>query len=226
MKIKVCKGIGRAVGIGGCGKQSNNRKFGLCPSCLIHWAYNNEYGKVWYAKSFLPKVKKVTKQHKDTKKRKDKEKITLWRPKLQTKIQQISRLIDIGLPCLARGYHSGQIHGGHVWGKGSNTTMALNLHNIHRQSAQSNKWGNDDGLLRERLGEEYGESYLDFVRGLKTTPTLHWANVDYMDFYTKACKISNELRKKGERFDLNDRIKMRNEINLELGIYENEQCVY
>ena len=42
MKTKTCKGINKAKGVKGCGKESLNRKFGLCPSCLYEWATTND----------------------------------------------------------------------------------------------------------------------------------------------------------------------------------------
>jgi hypothetical protein len=223
---KKCKGISQCKSVEGCGKESLKRTFGLCPSCLWDWATNNENGKVWKEKNFLPKFKKTLIKNEKIKNKELKENLTNWRVKLQTKIQEIARFIDIGLPCLALGYHAGQIQGGHIFSKGSNTTIALNLHNIHRQSAQSNHSHNDDGLLRDRLSEEYGEGYLNFLKSLKMIPSLHYTNSDYMYFYKVACEISNDLKKKGRNFDLKGRIETRNAINIALGIYELKHCQY
>lgn len=224
--MKKCKSIGRAKGFEGCGVLSNNRQNGLCPACLYDWMDSTEAGKLYKVQVFDPRVKRLLKKQQKEKDAEMKINLTNWRPKLQSKVQEIARLIDIGLPCLALGYHAGKIQGGHVWAKGSNTTQSLNLHNIHRQSAQSNHSHNDDGLLREKLAEEYGNDYLEFVRGLKSTPTLHWNNLDYHAFYKLACEIANDLKMKGRNFDLNGRIQARNEINSLLGIYEKKQCIY
>lgn len=221
---KICKGINKAHGYAGCGKPTDvkRRKYGLCPSCLIDWATTNESGKIWYQTQFIPKVKKITEKEQRKKTREERESIINYREKLQTEIQKIARLIDIGLPCLALGYHPDQMHGGHIYSKGSNKTMALNLHNIHRQSAKSNWTHNDDGLLREKLVEEYGYEYHDFISGLRKTPALHYTNMEYKDFYRKACKASKFLKQSGQTFNKEERIIMRNRINLELGIYDKE----
>ena len=150
--------------------------------------------------------------------------ITDWRAKLQTKLQEIARLIDNGQPCLARGVHSKQVHGGHIFAKGGNSSMALNLHNIHRQSAQSNHFQNDDGLLREGLAKEYGKAYMEFVSNLRRTPQLMYSNDEYHEFYFKANNIAKDMKKHMTTCDMMDRIESRNNINNELGIYPLEYC--
>lgn len=225
-KPKPCKGINKCHGIEGCGTLSSNRKYGLCPSCLWEWMCKNENGILYREKKFIPRVKKATEKEQRKKQREEKEKFINYRSKLQTEIQKIARLIDIGLPCLALGYHPNQIHGGHIFSKGSNKTMALNLHNVHRQSSQSNHSHNDDGLLREKLAEEYGKGYYEFISQLRRTPSLHYSNLEYKEFYRKACKESKFLKQSGQTFNKEERLIMRNRINQELGIYDNEYCEY
>lgn len=224
--IKKCSGINKAKGYNGCGKETAFRTYGLCASCFWDWMQTTELGKIHYTKSFIPKVDKKIEKEKKAKEIKLKSDFTNWRNKLQTKVQEIARLIDIGLPCLARGYHAGQLHGGHVYAKGGNKTIALNLHNIHRQSAQSNKWQNDDGLLRDGLATEYGMDYFGFVSELRKCQALHYSNMEYEQFYKKACKIANQLKKEGKRFDTLERIEMRNKVNSELGIYDDKFNIY
>ena len=226
MNKKECKGINKAFGYDGCGKLSDYRKFGLCPYCLYDWMTNSENGKIYYLKQFKPKVNNQTKKRNKEKEKKDRDKITNYRNLLQTKIQLICRLIDIGLPCLARNYHPKQMHGGHVFAKGGNKTMALNLHNIHRQSAQSNKWQNDDGLLREGLQKEYGIEYFNFISELRRLKALKYSNIEYKEFYIIASKIALKLKKQGDTFSLIGRIDQRNKINIELGIYSKEYCIF
>jgi hypothetical protein len=155
-----------------------------------------------------------------------KDQIINYKAKLQSKVNEIARLIDIGLPCLAKQIHSPQMHGGHVYSVGSNATARFNLHNIHRQGAQSNHFQNDDGLMKEGLRREYGQEYFDFVSGLRNTPQIGFNNLEYKEKYKIASNIANELRRNGERFNLNERIEKRNEINLKLGIYSFEKCLY
>lgn len=154
------------------------------------------------------------------------ENMEVFKERLQTKIQEITRLIDKGMPCLATKVIPKQMHGGHVFARGGNSYMAMNLHNIHRQSAQSNHFQNDDGLMKEGLKKEYGEDYLEFVSNLRRTPKPNLNNLEYAAIYKKACKVANKLLKLNQEYSLKKRIELRNEINLELGIYDSEYCVY
>ncbi len=224
--LKKCKGIGRAKGVSGCGVMSDNRQNGLCPVCLYEWMTETEAGKLYKVQVFDPRVEKAKKKAEKERDRVMRENLTDWRAKLQQRLQEIARLIDIGQPCLALGYHAGQIHGGHVYSKGSNKTISLNLHNIHRQSAQSNHSHNDDGLLREKLAIEYGEGYLDFLGGMRACPALKYTNSEYMKMYRLANDIANLLKREGKNYDVHGRIKLRNEINISLGIYPEEYCIY
>lgn len=224
IKEKKCKGTGKALGYG-CSNYTLFRKYGLCNDCYRNWLLNTKEGKEVIKKSTISAKKKVDKEKK-SERRKSKELITDYSIKLQTKINEIARLIDIGLPCLARRNHAKQIHAGHIYSRGSNFTMRYNLHNIHRQSAQSNHFQNEDGLLREGLKYEYGYEYVEFISSLRSTPSLHYSNAEYKEFYNKASKIVIELRKKGERYNLKQRIDLRNKINLSLNIYDYLFMVY
>jgi len=226
IKTKPCKGSGKAKGYG-CNNdvRVQFRKYGLCPSCYGKWLYSTDEGAKQVSKLAI-KSKKINDKRKSEESKQLKDTIINWRSKLQTEIQKISRLIDIGLPCLARGYHPQQMHGGHVFAKGGNKTIALNLHNIHRQGAQSNTYQNDDGLLREGLVKEYGQSYMDFISELRQCKSLEYNNLEYKVFYRLACKISLELKREGGRFELKERVDARNKINKELGIYTKEFCIF
>jgi len=144
------------------------------------------------------------------------------KPKLQTELQAIARTIDSGLPCLATG-NFGQIHGGHVFSKGSHPQMRYNLHNIHRQNAQSNHSHNDDGLLREKLAEEYGQEYLEKLKELRKLPPLKLSMPDLYQIYLQAREVHRQLKKTLEPLDKPIpkamRIRLREEINNKLGIY-------
>ena len=233
--IKKCKSSGKAKGFDGCGTElpytenngikSYRSKYGMCMSCYSKWLLGTKEGAEALEKAKILGKKKVQKEERK-KTKEEREKLMDWRSKLQTEIQKICRLIDIGLPCLARGYHADQLHGGHIFSRGSNSTMALNLHAIHRQSAQSNHFQNEDGLLREGLIKEYGQEYYEFISELRRTPQIKYSNIEYKEFYRLACSISNMLKKKGARYELKERIQMRNEINVTLGIYQTEYCVY
>jgi hypothetical protein len=166
-------------------------------------------------------IKKQKEEHKELK-----NKITDWTKKLQDKVQEIARLIDKGQPCLARGYTNCQFHGGHVISRGAGANIKLNLHNIHRQSAQSNHWQNDDALMKKGLEFEYGVNYLNFIEELRRCPVPKYTNEEYQMFYSIACGIATRLKKEGKEYNLEERIELRNQINMELGIYSEEYCIF
>jgi len=235
IKEKPCKGLDAAFGFPGCGKmvKVENRKFGLGKMCCFNlWLMDTEAGQLYLNKAMRiskkahekenPAIKPFDKkQHK-----KDKEALKDWSKELQVKVNFIVRLIDKGLNCLARDYPAKKIDAGHVFARGGNQTIRFNLHNIHRQSAQSNHFQNDDGLLREGLVKEYGQYYMDFISELRRTPQLHITNTEYHQIYKLASKIALRLKKADNEYSLEDRIRLRNSINKELGIYENVFCQF
>jgi hypothetical protein len=224
-KEKPCKGINKAFGYKGCGKPTLSRRNGLCMNCFPDWVLNTEQGQIHMHKAMMIGKKDVEKKVKIEEKE-QRVKLTKWNEKLQEKINEIVRLIDKGLPCLARGYVPKQTHAGHVYARGGNQTIKFNLHNIHRQSAQSNHFQNDDGLLREGLIKEYGQEYFNFIYELRQTQSLKYNNDEYHEFYKLASKIALHLKKENLTYDLTKRIVLRNEINLKLGIYDDEFCVF
>lgn len=174
---------------------------------------------------------KANKEKEDRKKRaeekrKMRDNITNWKNELQDEVNLIVRLIDKDLPCLAKGIYANQFHAGHIFSRGSNQTIRYNLHNIHRQSAQSNHFQNEDGLLREGLVKEYGQNYMDFISELRRTPKLEFNNQEFHEITLKARLISAKLKKADKVYNLNQRIELRNQINIELGIYQEEYCIF
>lgn len=171
------------------------------------------------------KKKAKEKEQKKWKKEKAqlKKNVTNWKNKLQTEVQKIARYIDYGLPCLAR-ETNGQMHGGHVFAKGGHSEIRFDLHNLHRQSAHSNTFKNDDGLLREKLISEYGQEYFDALQSKRNQPVPKHSNEVYHAFYLKARKIANRLHKENKELfkprSVQERIDLREQINKELGIYE------
>ena len=229
LKTKQCKGVGLGKGYG-CNKLVLKRTYGLCDRCYYDWLQASENGRIKLEKaklkgSQIAKKKAIQKDKEEIQKLKDK--VENWKDKLQKEVQLIARLIDKGLTCLARGTN-GQIHGGHIFAKGGHSEMRFNLHNIHRQSAQSNKWQNDDGLMREKLAYEYGQDYLDFVSNLRKYEVPKLSNKEYKIKYEIAHKIALGLQRKSnyQQFGVKERIELRNMINIELGIYSLEQCVF
>ena len=225
MKVnkKKCRGTGKAEG-NGCNELRYLHKYGLCKECFKHWLFNTNEGNKFLNKSKIQGIKRAEKEREDER-RKQKEALIDPKDKLQTKVQKIARLIDKGQLCLARNIR-GQMHGGHVYGKGGNKQMRFNLHNIHRQSASSNHFQNDDGLLREGIRYEYGELYMDFINSLKQTPVPKHSTIKYLEFYSKASKIALKLKKEDKLYSKYQRIQLRNEINTKLNIYKPKYCLF
>lgn len=148
-----------------------------------------------------------------------KAKTTDWRGKLQTKLQEVARLIDHGQTCLAKGNHPKQLHGGHIWGKGSHSNIALNLHNIHRQSAQSNHFQSDDRLMHQGVIREYGQEYYDKLQSLLGFKMPKFTNEEWMEMYRTACSISNDLKRNLQVNDTKTRVELREKFNKMIGIY-------
>jgi len=227
-KLKKCKGHGKALG-SGCDRMALRRRYGLCDRCFIDWLLYTNRGKEHLEKSKLLGKKKARKRAERIEKakiRKLKEQVTDYKKKLQTKVNEIVRLIDIGQPCLATQRHAKQMHAGHVFSRGSQPSMKYNLHNIHRQSAQSNHWQADDIKMREGLVREYGQDYLDFVVTLKATKALKFSKPQYKAFWQIACVIVNDMRRDGKTYNRQERIEMRNWVNIKLGIYHLKHSKY
>lgn len=223
-KSKPCRGQGIAKGFG-CGKPTEHRKYGLGKSCCLpSWYLTTDNGKVKLAKATF-NAKKETAHSKKIAVQTMKEAVTDWKKNLQKKINQIAREIDFGQLCTAKQNKAGKWDAGHVFARGSWTSMRYNLHNIYLQGAQSNYYGNDDGLMRDGIARIGGEEYLDFVTSLKSTPPLKFKDWEYQAIYRSACKIYREMEKGVIRSDA-ERINMRNEINLLLGIYQVSESVF
>jgi hypothetical protein len=224
VKPKKCKGIGKAHGFDGCDKPSVFRKYGLCNLCLAEWIDATKEGKGFMDSLVIKSKAKVV----NNQKKKDRAEKSLsidWAPKLQDEVNSIVRTIDHGLLCLARNQR-GQMHAGHVFARGGNQTIRYNLHNIHRQSAQSNHHQNDDGLLREGVVKEYGQKYMDFISQLRQTPSLKLSNVEYRELTAMARLILKELKRANKIYTVQERIELRNRTNKELGIYELKYCTF
>lgn len=225
-KAKKCNGTGKAKGFG-CGKPQTRRTYGLGLDCGCYrdWLLNTKEGQAKIDRSRITAKKKVQKDQRAKELERKRENID-YKSKLQDKVNTIVRLIDIGQPCLAKNVHANQIQAGHVYSRGAHPAIKYNLHNIHRQSAQSNHWQADDQLMIEGLVREYGKEYADFVGELRQTETLKFTNYEYQQFYKTACKIEKKLRQSGRVFNKYERIEMRNRVNRMLGIYTEWQCVF
>lgn len=227
-KPKKCKGINKANGFDGCGKETLKRRFGLCPSCLWDWMLKDERGKLWREKQFIPQVEK--KQRKVDREKKREQKIDLMSTDryrstyVQPLINKIVRTIDYGQPCIATG-NFGKMNGGHYRSVGSNRTLALNLHNIHIQSYESNVFrGGDDKNFQDGLKDVYGSDYFDFVHALRKHRPIKLLKGDLKEIKFRCENILKNLEDVVRTPE--QRIILRNELNAEIGIYDSEFSFY
>lgn len=147
--------------------------------------------------------------------------------KLQSTVNEIARIIDHGLPCLAT-KTNGQMHGGHVFSRGAHTQIRYNLHNIHRQSAYSNNKQSHDGLMQEKLAEEYGESYLEFLKDMRGEGVQKHTINELQEAYDNARDFRNTLKKSitENGFPKKTRIELRNQANIKIGLYSEKISIF
>lgn len=229
---KPCKAQNKAKSFQGCGTITDVklRRFGLCPKCLYKWMKETEEGKKYYQSQFIPKVSaKIRKNEKEQTKQK---KIDLMSPDkyrkeyLQPVINKIARLIDYGCSCIATDNY-GKMNGGHYRSVGSNRTIALNLHNIHIQSYESNVFrGGDDKNYKDGLIDRYGLEYFEFVDSLRNHPVIKLTTKQMQEIYKKAKSICGDLEKNLVQLQPEQRILLRNQINIELGIYKKQYSTF
>lgn len=227
IKEKPCMGTGKAKGYG-CGHKTKHRIYGLgkmC-GCYSNWLLNSEQGKIILEKSMLVAKNKVQKENRSKSRiEKINSKIEILSPDkyrskhLQPIINEIARLIDYGQSCIASG-NFGKMNGGHYISVGANRTTALNLHNIHIQSFESNHHKSGD-QINYRLGliERYGNDYFEFIETLQQHPPLNLSTSEMNQIALKASNIRLQLKKNLEQKTQFERIELRNKVNLELGIY-------
>lgn len=191
--------------------------------------------KVDYALQVVEKNKlaKEKKAKSDNRKYKTEKTIELMSPDkyrakiLQPVINEIARIIDFQQSCIATGNPEGKMAGGHFIGVSANRTICLNLHNIFIQSFHSNSWKGGDNLkYREGIINIFGREYLDFMEHLQAHPKIGLSKKDMIEIYENACKIRIKLRKDQKLRSPKERIELRNQVNLELGIYQEEYCVF
>src|SRR5690606_36402717 len=103
-----------------------------------------------------------------------------------------------------------------------NRTICLHLDNIHIQSFHSNNWKGGDNLkYREGLINTYGIEYFEKVEALAQIPPIKLTKEDLIEIKSNATAIRNRLKKNPIKLPPMARIRMREKINQELGIYAN-----
>jgi Bacteriophage Lambda NinG protein len=176
-------------------------------------------------------IKKYIKEEKKIQKKIDKAKkidimsVDAYRSKvIQPLVNKVARLIDYGLPCIATGKH-GKINGGHYISVGANRSVCLNLHNIHRQSFESNHFKSGDNVkYMEGIIREYGQDYADLVKGLHRIKRK-FQKVELMVMKDTLKDIIKELEAENKTLkeprSPEQRISLRTYYNMQLGYYEN-----
>lgn len=230
--MKKCKPNFRMNHFEGCGEEKPIFKYGSCQKCFIKWTQETEEGGAWLKKMTIQKVKKdkaeksrLANVEKKRQRIEMMSNVEYWSKILQPNINLVARLIDQGNPCIAT-EKFGKMNGGHYISVGANRTTSLNLHNIHIQSFQSNHFQSGD-IIKYQAGLQrvYGEDYYQFVESLRRTPSLNITKIEMKEYNSIARKAISILRDDFNKDLIRSpaqRIKMRNMINEELGIYDKE----
>jgi hypothetical protein len=219
--------MNKAKGFEGCGELIKIHRAGLCDDCFANWLQSTEQGKQQLRKAYQLSVS----EHKsNARKEKTESKRALlsvdaYRAKvLQPVINEIARLIDEGLPCIASGVTIGKFAGGHFTSVGANRSIALNLHNIHKQAYHSNahKGGQPIEYL-EGLRERYGDKYAEFVLSMRKISVQKFNKQDLTEAFIRAQGFRKWLKsidaKDRSNWSALDRINSRNEGNKLIGLY-------
>ena len=231
IRAKKCRGRDKTKGRG-CREVFSVEKlrYGLCPSCLYDWSINTDEGKQWFKKQYLKKTAEAKKRKKKLTKeqRISNMSLTKYRSELvQPIVNEIARLIDFRQPCICTGATTGKMNGGHRWSVGSRPDLALNLHNIHKQSYKSNVFdGGDETKYDEGLRLNYSNEYKNFVHFLRSYESVKPTKEELKEFRVKAMQIRLELKNNLKVYTQKERIEKRNEINGRLGLYPTDYSVF
>lgn len=230
-RAKPCKGTGKAKGHG-CGKTTYYRNYGLGKECKCYqnWLYSTPEGQQEILKAASIGKRKVSISRKKSDQEAYIKNMSVSEYKstyLHPKVQKIARLIDYGQNCISTLKPTKEAHGGHFIAVGANSTISINLHNIHLQSAHSNKWkGGDNFSYRQGLKQVYGIEYLDFCESLQQTPVIRLTKDDCVVLNEVLNRIIKDLEKRPKILSAAERIQLRNEINERLAIYPERFCVF
>jgi hypothetical protein len=183
------------------------------PSCIIKW-------------SKLAREKEAKKEHVAWKKEAKERSAKLGDLKatLQDNVNKITAIIDGAMNCLSCDASISQLNranAGHRWSVGANPHLRYNLHVIHRQGVCCNKWksGNPDGYDKG-LVSIYGQEYKDFIHGLHENQfDLKLARHEVVEKNKLALAFIAHLKKLDPNYIVDNRLKLRNEGNVFLGIY-------
>lgn len=148
-----------------------------------------------------------------------------YQKELQPLINKITAYIDKGMNCICCNKPISDLNranAGHRFAVGGNNSLRFNLHNIHQNGVCCNKWknGNPDGY-DEGLIRVYGKEYFEYVKwelkGLYKEVKL--TKEELIECRGKALKIIGRLKKEDRVYSPDERIKLRDDINNEIGVY-------
>lgn len=246
---KVCKGTNKAKGYG-CGEEllysernglkSYKAKYGLgfgC-GCYQKWLISDDPLAKDTFNNLLIKNKKDFQESK--KKAWNKKKIEMKRnletkseleTKLQKEVNTLVRYIDRGHECISSGRPLGndvrKYDAGHLFTTNANPTIRFNLFNIFGQSVHDNqhKSGNELEYFL-RLETVFSKELQDFCLKLKQIKAIHLSKDDIRDKTMVARSLVKWIKLQDRIFTKEERIKLRNDFNNELGIYEQKYCEF
>lgn len=145
-----------------------------------------------------------------------------WKNDLQKEINAIVREIDKNHPCISSGRDLGKSYdAGHFLGRQSFPEVRFHLMNIYAQSVEQNqhKSGNPIGFM-DGLEQTFGKEHLEAVMALKSHPALR-ITVDEIKEKIPICRsILTYLKLHDRTFTTQERLELRKEYNLKIGIYQ------
>lgn len=176
------------------------------------------------AKALMKRVVEPDRKLKAAQKRKSKAKAVRdnwdrreWKENIQKIINWIVKQLDKGHPCIARpGEATLRFDAGHFFSISSCSWLRFDMHNIHKQSSNSNQFKSGDyHIYRDGLIGRYGHDYVEMVderkrkyRGLQNEFTI----LNMEKWYVNCLDVRKRI-KKGEMFT-------RDEVNEMIGIYK------
>lgn len=147
-----------------------------------------------------------------------------FRKTLNTEIQKLSRMIDKKygvISCIDCSKPLPTKHdGGHFHTKGSNASIAWNLHNIHSQRSECNMPDIGGGRRLEYydgLVSRYSQKYADYVRYdiIRLYPSINVSNKEVAEKINLVRKLTRNLH----TYSFKNPIDAREQMNQIIGIY-------
>lgn len=143
---------------------------------------------------------------------------------LQNEINKLSRMIDARfnyITCIDCGKTFGkQIDAAHFHGRGANSTLRYNLHNLHSAKSDCNQYSDTHKQGYEKgLEERYNKIYAEYV--IEKLPLLykeiHLSNVEVHE----KLKLVRSIIRNFDTYKFDNAISARNTLNNLIGIYKN-----